>query len=131
MPRFGLGPLLPFPLSLSFASLHFPLIPPSQDTILRILDADARNKKSRPHPRTDHAAVCRKWRFFFQLTNFGQLILTRACLKDLDTMVRPGKRRLVKHVWLRVELPLYRCRLCPSAETSLQADGVYMLLHSS
>ncbi|KAK3692088.1 hypothetical protein B0T22DRAFT_475057 [Podospora appendiculata] len=56
------------------------------------------------------ASVCREWMDFAQKRNFRQLILSNSCLYEFERIFEDeGKRRLVEHVWLHVELHPYGC----------------------
>jgi hypothetical protein len=81
--------------------------------IWKILAGDARKTKNlQQYRRTSYAAVCRQWQAYFEKLNFCYLILSPACIPDLNKHVPRYKRLMVQHIWLRVELLPYHCQAC-------------------
>ena len=79
---------------------------------------------SQPHrDRSIYAAVSREWQTFFEKRNFHRLILHQSCITSFDRIVRCHRRRLVKHIWLRVVLRQYDCRACQSFESDSDATN--------
>lgn len=62
------------------------------------------------HAHASYATVCQEWQAFFERDHFKRLVLSPLCIRDLDKRVQPGRRSLVKHIWLRIELPEHICR---------------------
>lgn len=82
-------------------------------TILDLLAAGIRDKDKSGHPRALYASVCREWQAFFENINFRHLILSSDCVFDIDKVVNPHRIHLLRHLWLRIELPRYTCMSCP------------------
>jgi hypothetical protein len=63
------------------------------------------------------ASVCRAWSEAAEKHNFRRLKLR---LKDLDNLERMvgERKRLVRHIWLNIELPVYSCRDCRVREST-------------
>ncbi|KAB5566299.1 hypothetical protein GE09DRAFT_1272791 [Coniochaeta sp. 2T2.1] len=91
--------------------------------VWKLLATDPRRLKNTGQPGrkiySSCAAVCKEWQPEFEPHNFRQLILTPACIADLNTHVPASKRPLVRHIWLRVELPEYRCASCEDSDAPL------------
>ncbi|KAF3808994.1 hypothetical protein GCG54_00011186, partial [Colletotrichum gloeosporioides] len=58
------------------------------------------------------ATVSTEWQSFFEAKHFGMLLLTQQCLSDFKKIIQGRRRKLVNHVWLRIELNPYDCRSC-------------------
>ncbi|KAJ4326976.1 hypothetical protein N0V84_002589 [Fusarium piperis] len=52
-----------------------------------------------------YACVNKHWQQFFEARTFRHLIISQGDIKYFDIAVRGGRRRHVKHVWLRIQLP--------------------------
>lgn len=63
-----------------------------------------------------YASVCKEWVEVIEKKNFGRLKLRPSCLDDLEHMVS-RRRRLVRHIWLNIELQPYTCRSCQWIES--------------
>ncbi|KAH6613625.1 hypothetical protein B0J18DRAFT_61207 [Chaetomium sp. MPI-SDFR-AT-0129] len=64
-----------------------------------------------------YASVCKEWMEVIEKTNFSRLKLRPSCLDDLEHMV--GRRkRIVRHIWLNIELRSYTCRSCQWPESA-------------
>lgn len=60
-----------------------------------------------------YTCVCRQWQPFFEAKNFERILLSPQRVTEFPYFLRdPRKRRLVKHIWLRIELPSYDCTAC-------------------
>lgn len=59
------------------------------------------------------ASVCKEWQDFIATKNFGRLELNQSNVHGLSKIVR--QRNLIRHIYLNVELPTYRCRSCDSS----------------
>ncbi|KAH8819763.1 hypothetical protein F5884DRAFT_849067 [Xylogone sp. PMI_703] len=64
-----------------------------------------------------YAAVCREWQVFFEKKHFERIILSQRRIKTFTQIVQGAKRKLVKHIWLRLELKTYRCPQCMEPES--------------
>lgn len=67
----------------------------------------------------NYVCVSREWQTYFEPRNFYRLVLSAACVADVGKMAHRCKG-MVKHIWLRVELPPYECSACGKAETNGQ-----------
>ncbi|PNP44308.1 hypothetical protein TGAMA5MH_03914 [Trichoderma gamsii] len=65
------------------------------------------------------AAVCREWQTYIEPRNFRRLVLNHSCVADFGRIVQKRKW-MVQHIWLRIELPRYRCTTCRLPETPKQ-----------
>ncbi|GAB1312162.1 F-box domain-containing protein [Madurella fahalii] len=66
---------------------------------------------------SSYASVCKEWMEVIEKKNFCRLKLRPSCLDDLEHMVS-RRRRLVRHIWLNIELRPYTCRSCQWTESS-------------
>ncbi|KND90416.1 hypothetical protein TOPH_04909 [Tolypocladium ophioglossoides CBS 100239] len=64
-----------------------------------------------------YAVVCRDWQAFFEAILFRRLMIRQQDLPEFGRL-RPCRRGLVHHLWLRVELPSYDCSMCRQHETA-------------
>ncbi|KAK4142666.1 uncharacterized protein C8A04DRAFT_38061 [Dichotomopilus funicola] len=64
-----------------------------------------------------YASVCKEWMDVIEKTNFSRLRLRPSCLDDLKHMVS-RRKRLVRHIWLNIELRSYTCRSCQWPESA-------------
>ncbi|KAK3681470.1 hypothetical protein B0T22DRAFT_523732 [Podospora appendiculata] len=55
------------------------------------------------------ASVCREWQAFFEAKHFARLTLFPEDLRVFRDIVQGLRRKLVKHVWLRIRLLPYGC----------------------
>ncbi|KAH6611580.1 hypothetical protein Trco_001600 [Trichoderma cornu-damae] len=60
-----------------------------------------------------------EWQMHFRRETFRRLVLSCSCVGDFRQRVQ-SRKHLVKHIWLRVELPEYRCSTCGNSETARQ-----------
>lgn len=68
--------------------------------------------------QSSYAAVNREWQAFFEGHNFGKFILGNEDPGTFGKIVsRSQRKRLVRWIWLRVELPEYGCDVCAERET--------------
>lgn len=65
-----------------------------------------------------YSAVSNEFRAFVEARLFHRLILHQSCIGSFGAIIRGHRRHLVKHIWLRVQLPLYGCRACEWYESS-------------
>ncbi|OIW32387.1 hypothetical protein CONLIGDRAFT_678788 [Coniochaeta ligniaria NRRL 30616] len=75
---------------------------------LMILELLAQEK----HGLASYASVCKEWAAVIEKKNFARLKLRPSCLDDLENMVGRQRRRLVRHIWLNIELQPYTCPEC-------------------
>ncbi|KAL7932207.1 hypothetical protein V8C35DRAFT_96961 [Trichoderma chlorosporum] len=61
---------------------------------------------------SSYAAVSKEWQLYFETFNFRRLVLGQSCIPEFGRIVRQHRRRILKHVWLRVELAQYLCPAC-------------------
>ncbi|TIC95507.1 hypothetical protein CH35J_008962 [Colletotrichum higginsianum] len=64
-----------------------------------------------------HASVCKEWQAVLEKDTFRRLKLRVSCLDDMESMISPQRSRLVRHVWLNIELRPYTCRNCHLTES--------------
>lgn len=57
-----------------------------------------------------YASVCEEWQAVIKKKTFRRLKLQPSCLDDLEYMTR-GRKELVKHIWLNMELQRYTNRI--------------------
>lgn len=69
-----------------------------------------------------YASVSREWQSFFERINFHRLVLNQSQVAKFDRVVQRHRKRIVKHIWLRIELSKYDCRFCKKQERKLHAD---------
>jgi hypothetical protein len=65
------------------------------------------------------AAVCREWQTYIEPRNFRRLVLNHSCVANFGQIVTKRKW-MVQHIWLRIELPRYRCTACSRPGTPEQ-----------
>lgn len=63
-----------------------------------------------------YATVCREWQEVIEQKNFSRLTLTLSRIASLRDMVY-RQRRLVRYIWLCMELQEYDCSQCEDLET--------------
>ncbi|TQN65782.1 hypothetical protein CSHISOI_09630, partial [Colletotrichum shisoi] len=64
-----------------------------------------------------HASVCKEWQAALEKDTFRRLKLRVSCLDNVETVISPQRSRLVRHVWLNIELRPYTCRNCHLTES--------------
>ncbi|KAI3535884.1 hypothetical protein CABS01_00789 [Colletotrichum abscissum] len=71
------------------------------------------------------ASVCKEWQAILEKESFRQLKLQASCLDDIEAMISVKQAKLVRHIWLNIELKPYTCRSCQTTESSSWAceDG--------
>ncbi len=76
-----------------------------------------RNPYSRERPWSC-VAVCKEWQAFFEARNFRRLALD--AWLDVENfgryIIRYERRRMLKHIWYRIEANEYTCRCCTRSE---------------
>lgn len=83
--------------------------------ILEMLALDPSSDNTSSSKKTHlakYATVSKEWQPIFERRNFYQLTLGSSCLKDFEKIVHGQKRKLVKHIWLRIRLRPYDCPDC-------------------
>ncbi|KAI5919966.1 hypothetical protein F4810DRAFT_684960 [Camillea tinctor] len=67
-----------------------------------------------------YAAVSREWQHHIEAATFRMLRLDEQHMNTLRTTIqrRPERQKLVRHIWLDIELPTYTCRCCDRDESS-------------
>lgn len=65
------------------------------------------------------ATVSREWQAYMEPRNFRRLILDEYKVSSFDERTR-NRKWMVKHIWLRIELPRYRCTTCSLPEMPTQ-----------
>ncbi|ROT36106.1 hypothetical protein SODALDRAFT_381358 [Sodiomyces alkalinus F11] len=64
-----------------------------------------------------YAAVSRNWQEFFEKKHFKTILLSPRRVLDFSRILQePRKRKLVRHIWLRIELLSYDCPSCEETE---------------
>ncbi|UKZ76953.1 hypothetical protein TrVFT333_004669 [Trichoderma virens FT-333] len=71
----------------------------------------------RKRKRSGYVAVCREWQFFLEPFQFNIFTLHQSDLADFDKILQGHRRRSVKFIWLRLELPKYDCNSCGQQES--------------
>ncbi|ROT37559.1 hypothetical protein SODALDRAFT_297800 [Sodiomyces alkalinus F11] len=82
----------------------------------------AAQKRPKAHHLSSYAAVCKEWQHVVEPVNFGSLKLTASDLTDFDALVVGPRRRWLKYVWFRVELPKYPKKKSHTPETEEEQD---------
>ncbi|KAI8626437.1 hypothetical protein F5Y19DRAFT_478553 [Xylariaceae sp. FL1651] len=62
------------------------------------------------HQQSACAAVCREWQYFFEKHIFHRIILHQSDIHEFSQLFLPQQQRrwqVLKHIWLRIELPRY------------------------
>ncbi|KAI1121814.1 hypothetical protein F5Y10DRAFT_255466 [Nemania abortiva] len=68
-----------------------------------------------------YAAVSKEWQAFFEKQHFGRLVLHQSHIREFDRIVRHQRRRMVRHIWLRIQLAEYDCDRCYKRENDAEA----------
>lgn len=64
------------------------------------------------------ASVCKEWQDVLEKINFHKISLQVSCLDDF-ALLSPQKRKLVHHIYFRVELPRYTYKCCSKHRSRL------------
>ncbi|KAF4461439.1 ab hydrolase superfamily [Fusarium albosuccineum] len=75
--------------------------------ILDILCLESRRDEAARKPSILYVSVCREWQTVLEKTNFERIVLSQHRVRDFDRIVRGPRRKMVNHIWLRVELEQY------------------------
>ncbi|KAH8756665.1 hypothetical protein F5883DRAFT_429327 [Diaporthe sp. PMI_573] len=89
--------------------------------ILQILAQD----EAKSHLMAEYAVVCKAWQAEIEKVNFGTLAVRQTDLPQLEEYVTGRRRVLLRHLWLKVELPEYsrRSRLVPEGEQDQEENN--------
>lgn len=89
--------------------------------ILEILAED----EAKSHLMAEYAVVCKSWQAEIEKATFGTLAVTQTDMQQLEEYVTGRRRALLKHIWLRVELPEYsrRSRQVPENEQDQEENN--------
>ncbi|KAL2279977.1 hypothetical protein FJTKL_13114 [Diaporthe vaccinii] len=89
--------------------------------ILQILAED----EAKSHLMAEYAVVCKSWQAEIEKTTFGTLAVKQTDLPQLEEYVTGRRRALLRHLWLRVELPEYsrRSRQVPENEQDQEENN--------
>lgn len=63
-----------------------------------------------------YATVCKEWQASIEKKNFDRLKLGQSCLDEFERIAK-RKGKLIKHIWLNIELLQYTCQTCRLIET--------------
>ncbi|KAI1099891.1 hypothetical protein F4804DRAFT_65626 [Jackrogersella minutella] len=74
------------------------------------------------HHMSAYAAVSNEWQEFFEMRNFGQLVIRQSDLQDFERLLTKSRRCWLNTLWLQVELPRYNCFACHLPERSWDAE---------
>lgn len=97
-------------------SVDWPDLPPEiRRMILQSLMDTTTTKKG--FPLATAASVCREWQEVIEESNFESLQILSKDLFDFDAYVRGSRRKWLRRLYFRVELPKYPRRLAHSPET--------------
>lgn len=72
-----------------------------------------------------YATVNKEWQEFFEKENFALIILSQQRLSSFVNIVTGEKRRLVRHIWLRIELPTYDASLYVTAPRTERINSLF------
>lgn len=89
--------------------------------ILQILAED----EAKSHLMAEYAVVCKSWQAEIEKATFGTLAVKQTDLPQLEEYVTGRRRALLRHLWLRVELPEYsrRSRQVPENEQDQEENN--------
>lgn len=89
--------------------------------ILQILAED----EAKSHLMAEYAVVCKSWQAEIEKATFGSLAVKQTDLPQLEEYVTGRRRALLKHIWLKVELPEYsrRSRQVPEADQDQEENN--------
>ncbi|KAI1762197.1 hypothetical protein GGR53DRAFT_428997 [Hypoxylon sp. FL1150] len=73
-------------------------------------------------------AVCREWQEILETKTFKQIQLSQRRLGDFARIVQGRRRKLVSHIWLRIEFPRYDCRRCGEIESRKEENENSLIL---
>lgn len=82
----------------------------------------AAQKRPKSHHLAAYSVVCNEWRHIIEPVNFASLKLTASDLTDFEALVVGPRRRWLKYLWFRVELPKYSKKKCYTPETEEEQD---------
>lgn len=89
------------------------------------------SEKSTVKPYVGHVAkcatICRDWQEYFENILFRKVTVHQKDLAGLHKISRCRTER-IQHLWLRIELPPYCCRMCPGANNSLISEKSGLIL---
>lgn len=61
----------------------------------------------RRRPKSTYATVSKEWQIFFERHNFHRLVLRQSQITNFGHFFHGRRRGLLRHLWLRIELPEY------------------------
>lgn len=95
---------------------------------IRLMILEALNQDG--HRVAHYATFCREWQTFIEREVFSQLNVNLSRLNDLGAMVCRSKR-LVKYLWLCIELQEYDCSQCEVEETDSWHEANTAIIQSA
>ncbi|KAI1733463.1 hypothetical protein F4680DRAFT_463806 [Xylaria scruposa] len=78
-----------------------------------------------PHKRhqlSAYATVSKQWQIFFEKHIFHRLILHQSKITEFGRLFQRQRRDLLRHLWLRIELPKYNRNTSVKFETESEED---------
>lgn len=60
---------------------------------------------------TDYVLTCKEWQAALEKHNFSRLTLHQNCISSLERLA-VERQRLIRRLWLRIELRRYNCSIC-------------------
>ncbi|GAO18533.1 hypothetical protein UVI_02054750 [Ustilaginoidea virens] len=75
------------------------------------------------HSLTRYALVCREWQRFIEAHKFSHVRIHDRQLRGLERRMVDRQRRLVRHIWLNIELREYTCWECDRPETEWEQEA--------
>ncbi|KAF5723835.1 f-box domain-containing protein [Fusarium mundagurra] len=90
-----------------------------------ILEALTAHKAIAPY-----ASVSTEWRSFIEKKTFAHIRLHPSCLEHLEQL-DDHYQRLVKHIWLNIELKKYTCRSCRKRESLTLSYSIANIVKAS
>ncbi|KAL2758563.1 hypothetical protein ACRALDRAFT_207704 [Sodiomyces alcalophilus JCM 7366] len=82
----------------------------------------AAQKRPKAHHLAAYSVVCKEWQHIIEPVNFATLKLTASDLTDFEALVIGPRRRWLKYLWFRVELPKYPKKKSHTPETEEEQD---------
>ncbi|KAI0857112.1 hypothetical protein F4860DRAFT_518243 [Xylaria cubensis] len=74
------------------------------------------------HQLSAYATVSKQWQIFFEKHIFHRLVLHQSKIKEFGRLFQHQRRELLRHLWLRIELPKYDRNTSVKFETELEEE---------
>ncbi|KAI0966661.1 hypothetical protein F4678DRAFT_269841 [Xylaria arbuscula] len=74
------------------------------------------------YQKSAYATVSKQWQIFFEKHIFHRLVLHQSKIKEFGRLFQRQRRELLRHLWLRIELPKYDWNTSVKFETESEED---------